>query len=109
MNEPMVLVGSEYVPVSLTKSHASVRNGVRRVYWDDIPTALRATEEEVRRSMGARDSQWLKRVLSWNGCGRAQSFREKYLPCHHKPDETGFCKSHKASAVKDGRIVEAAS
>jgi hypothetical protein len=120
MMEPMRLVGTEYVPEALVKylrSPAAKYDTGRRIYWDDVPAALRASESFIR------GSRYDEKDLEWNGCGRAfatqlasrELVHSKYLdrhdvldrlfrPCPRVADDTGFCKSHKPSAIKDGRI-----
>lgn len=120
MMEPMRLVGTEYVPEALVKylrSPAAKYDTGRRIYWDDVPAALRASESFIR------GTRYDEKDLEWNGCGRAfatelasrELVQSRYLdrhdvldrlfrPCPRVADDTGFCKSHKPSAIKDGRI-----
>ena len=90
-----------------------------RVYWEDVPSELYVSEERIRSSFGARNPKWLKRHLKWKGCGRAVSFGRvdfygrsvgiyegyaSFRRCEWKADITGFCKSHKPSAIIDGKV-----
>jgi len=108
------------------KERKSARNGWQsenphRMYWEDVPQKLYATEERVRGSYGASDPAWLKRHLIWQGCGRAVAFGRTddhvnsehvgryrgyatFIRCSNKADGTGFCKVHIASAIKDGKV-----
>mgnify|MGYP003142138011 CR=1 FL=1 len=76
-----------------------------RVYWEDVPSQLQASE--------------FRRHLKWKGCGRAVSFGRvdfygrsvgiyhgyaSFRRCEWKADITGFCKSHKKSAIIDGKV-----
>jgi hypothetical protein len=102
-----------------------VRN-TYRVYWEDVPQRLMATEDRVRASVGAQaksrngDSEFLKEYLTWAGCGRAVSFGRinatgswdtdkgytTFVRCSRPADETGFCYRHKQGAGIDGKIQE---
>lgn len=49
--------------------------GPYRIYWEDVPGKLYVSEERIRSSSGARNNpKWLKRHLTWAGCGRAVGF-----------------------------------
>ncbi len=117
------LTGNEYTPVideSLFRKLrlAANHNGVHRVYWEEIPPEFRASEERIRGAVGAmyadthrRDALWLKKHLTWAGCGRAVSMGNysyrgeiSFIRCSRVADDTGFCKAHKKSAYKDGKI-----
>jgi len=140
------LVGSEYVDrggyldnnlklVGYSTKGGKVRKSARnkwapegpyRLYWEDVPPRLYATEERVRGSFGAQNPTWLKRHLTWAGCGRASPFGvidaygnttnryavpgptdgyTTFIRCGNKADDTGFCKRHKSSAVIDGKVT----
>jgi len=141
------LVGSEYVDrggyldnnlklVGYSTKGGKVRKSARnkwapegpyRLYWEDVPPRLYATEERVRGSFGAENPTWLKRHLTWAGCGRASPFGvidaygnttnryeltytrgiryTTFIRCGNKADDTGFCKRHKSSAVIDGKVT----
>ena len=86
------------------------------------------TDDDIKREYGKETSKRILDALIWNGCGRAVVERLAYWKypamhsyyrdnrhlgntdgilfrrCHHKADSTGFCKVHKARAIKDGRI-----
>ena len=76
-----------------------------RVYWEDVPSQLQASE--------------FRRRNKWKGCSRAVAFGrvdyygrsvgiyEGYVSfrrCEWKADITRFCKSHKKSAIIDGKV-----
>jgi len=99
---------------------SSYVNNTYRVYWEDVPQRLMATEDRVRASAGARNLHFLKEYLTWAGCGRAVSFGRvdakgswdtdkgytTFVRCSVPADETGFCYRHKKGAGIDGKIQE---
>ena len=128
--EPMELVGTEYLPKTLLNR---IRSGeYAKLYWDEIPAIFMATEADLRPHREIRVGTKLKKVseLDWNGCGRAVVERRAYWKypqphpyyasdrhlgntdgilfrrCSSVADSTGFCKQHKARAIKDGRVSE---
>ena len=106
--EPMELFGTEYISKALLRK----LNRHGRIYWDDVPSRFRVTEERIRSSRGADDKKWLSKHLTWNGCGRADTHGEDdkgynlFRPCDRVADISGFCKSHKNSAIRDERVPE---
>ena len=121
MMEAMQLVGTEYISKALLKKLGSND----RIYWDDVPTALRIAEEHVRGHGSAADKgriiseECRERYLTWQGCGRAIYYntlemRNAYnpflfplplfRPCDRKADASGFCEPHKTKAIEDGRL-----
>jgi hypothetical protein len=112
-NKPMakskplaVLHGSIWVDPKLLKS-AAIENNTQRVYMDEVPDVMWATEADIDISLGARENSWTRHRLEWRGCHRAMGFRDNtFYRCGFQADETGFCKGHQAGARKDGRIAE---
>jgi hypothetical protein len=98
-----VLEGKEYVSEYKSSSLMAAR-----VYWHEVPSRFRATEGDVRGCAGAQDSKWLARKLRTYGCGRAVVFRDEFfLRCQDRLGTNGlFCKSHTASAIKDGYLEQ---
>tara|TARA_R110002020_G_scaffold468290_1_gene692451 strand:+ start:19 stop:537 length:519 start_codon:yes stop_codon:yes gene_type:complete len=88
------------------------------------------TNNDIKEDHDKRTSKEIIDELGWNGCGRAVVERlayweypsahpyyamDRYLGntdgilfrrCHYVADSTGFCKVHKARAIKDGRVSE---
>ncbi len=102
-----VLMGSLYIDSELAKRMNAARgySATGVVYTDEVPVEFWATEDIVRNTNGAREPGWLKRHLEWRGCQRLMGFGMYFIPCGYESDETGYCRRHKARAVKDGRAV----
>ena len=94
-----------------------------RLYWEDVPQILQYYPDYqqiygFRRPMPM--SAYMSRRLTWQGCGRAVAFGRidhdgnseldmyggyaTFLKCWYVADDTGFCKRHIASAIKDGKV-----
>lgn len=86
------LQGDQYLPepAGLAKRFPYYR----KFLYNDIPVALRATEERIRGARGAKNPVWLDKALRWYGCPVAVPFNEVWRRCPNKPAASGYCAPH---------------
>ncbi len=98
----MILHGGTYVDARLVRDYSQGTKEGWKLDWADIPACFRITEEDVRKSNGARmyGTPWIEKHLTWYGCAAAvPAGSTLWAPCGHKPMPNGYCRRHKGRAA----------